>query len=206
MRRHVVEQPQRVGAEMRDQPRRRTRGPAASSGTSGRATAARTRRSPRVAPPSQRREAARAALEDDRVGALEAEDRLLEVADREQRAQHARPARPRPRRTRPPARSRSPTAARWCPAPRRQDMVGALVELVAHPLAHAGLLEQLDGRADQIVEIDRRRPRAWRADRPRHSPAPARSPAAEQIGISGACAQRQQPAARVVAARAISSA
>ena len=36
-----------------------------------------------------------------------------------------------------------------------QDMLGHLVELVADPFADAGPLQQLDGGADQVVEIDR---------------------------------------------------
>ena len=88
-----------------------------------------------------------------RIGALEAVDGLLEVADHEQGA------------VRPSASRRAAEiflGQRADDVPLRgvgvlrfvdEDVVGALVELVAHPFAHSGLGQQPARPADQIVEI-----------------------------------------------------
>ena len=91
----------------------------------------------------------------DRVGALEAEDRLLVVAHGEQRP--------------PPGREHAAAGEELlrershdCPLVGvgvlrlvDQDMRGRLVELEAHPVADTFLLEQRDHGADQVVEVDR---------------------------------------------------
>ena len=90
----------------------------------------------------------------DGAGALEAEDRLLPVADREQR--------PRRRRV-DAAADEELVGERTDDAPLLrvgvlrlvdQHVLGDLVELVADPFADAGLFEQREGDADQVVEVD----------------------------------------------------
>ena len=94
------------------------------------------------------------ALEFMRVGALEAEDRLLEVADHEERAASAPRARPAP--------AKNSAASAWtishCCAVGvlafvDEDVIGPPVELVADPVPHARGCEQLPGPGDQVVEV-----------------------------------------------------
>ena len=91
-----------------------------------------------------------------RIGPLEAEDRLLVIADGEDRPVALR--RPLP------GEILAGQRADDVPLPLvgvlglvDEDMVGLAVELVAHPVAHAGRQQQLLGPRDQIVEIDRAR-------------------------------------------------
>ena len=126
-----------------------------------------------------------------RVGALEAEDRLFEIADGEQRAQPLAMA----------------TLAREELLDQRADdrplvgigilrlvdqhMLGRLVELIAHPFAHARLAEQRDRRADQIVEIDRAEPPLCLVIGG-GIVAPDDQRGGEQVGIGRALTQAQQ--------------
>ncbi len=132
----------------------------------------------------------------DRIGALKAENRLFEVADREERAELA---------------AMRAFACKEFLGDRLddlplvevgilrfvdQDMLGRLIELVTHPIAHPRLAKQRDCRADQIVEIDRANP-PLRALIGCRIVAPDRQARRKQIGISGALAQRQQFGARL---------
>ena len=100
-----------------------------------------------------------------RRGALEAEDRLLVVADREDRA---RSRAPRPRRRRNPRRSPSPpsTGRGSCPAPRRPGCArrgGRACRAPTAPRRRAtgGCAPSRSGRRNRA-----RRRAAWRRDRP----------------------------------------
>ena len=159
VRRHVVGQAEGGGAEMRDQPiDHRQHGRRRAEGAIERESGDRLVMLARHA-----RERQLGCAERLRIGALEAEDRLLEIADGEDRAQHASPRAlageelARERGDDPPLRDIG--ILRLVD----EDVVGALVELVAHPFAHARRLEQAHRQPDQIVEIDRPR-RALRRD------------------------------------------
>ena len=93
------------------------------------------------------------AVEFARVGALKTEDRLLEIADHEQRAPAllglARPG----EKLGGERLDDRPLVGVGVLRLVDEDMVGAAVELVADPFAHPGLVEQRAGPADQIVEI-----------------------------------------------------
>src|SRR5204862_7764849 len=104
--------------------------------------------------PSLAREPGPGYVEALRIGSLEAEDRLLVVADGEDR--------PVPR--------RRPLAGEELPSQRPddiplalvgvlrlvdEDVIGLLVELVADPVAHAGGQQQRLGAGDKVVEIHR---------------------------------------------------
>ncbi len=78
-----------------------------------------------------------------------------------------------------------------------QDMVGRLVELVADPLTHAGLTEQGDRGADQIIEIDRPQPPLG-AGIGSGIIAPDIERVGEKVGIGAAHAQAEQLCAIVV--------
>ena len=81
-----------------------------------------------------------------------------------------------------------------------QDVIGRLIELVTHPFADAGLLEQRDGAADQIVEIDTAQP-SLRARIGIGIVTPDGKRRGEQIGVGGANAQREQIGAAAVQRR-----
>ena len=127
----------------------------------------------------------------DRIGALEAEDRLLVIADGEQGACRRRMD------TAPDEifvhqRAHDPPLARIGVLRLvDQHMLGDLVELEAHPFADPRLVEQIDRRGDQVVEIDRPRPPLRRRIAARIVP-PHRQRVGEQVGEGGAHAQRQQ--------------
>ena len=132
-----------------------------------------------------------------RVGALEAEDRLLVVADGEDR-----PVAPR----RALAgeifeRQRAddvPLAGRWCPAPRRPGYGRSAGRACSAPNRPCpGVEQQLLRLADQVVEIDQARPRAWPRHRPSAKLCPARSPAASDATRAASAAHQQQPAAAI---------
>ncbi len=116
----------------------------------------------------------------DRIGALKPEDRLLVIADDEQR--------PHPRRAhRIAAEIFLDQRADDRPLLRvgilrlvDQDMLRGLVELEADPVADAGLGKQLQRLADQVVEVDR--------------PGP---PLGADIGVGIGTARRQRPGQRI---------
>ena len=126
-------------------------------------------------------EGAERRLEIERAGALEAEDRLLEVADGEDRPRRA-PRLP------PLLLDEELARQRAHDAPLRgigvlrlvhQDVIDAPIELEAHPIARSRLLQQRHRRSDQIVEID-------------HAAQPLRLRISERIGLARAQACRDQ--------------
>ena len=92
-------------------------------------------------------------------GALEAVDRLLLVADGEQRARHARARRCR-RRTPRPARGSPATAPGSCPAPRRPGCGRGRRRACRAPTRPPPMsASRLAALRDQVVEVERRAPR-----------------------------------------------
>ena len=87
-----------------------------------------------------------------RIGALEAEDGLLVVADGEDGSR--RPDAPPRRKFQSERADDVPLALVGILRLVDEDVIGPLVELVADPLAHARLEQQLFRPADQVVEID----------------------------------------------------
>ncbi|MCY1173409.1 hypothetical protein D9M73_135680 [compost metagenome] len=131
-----------------------------------------------------------------RVGALEAEDRLLEIADGEQRAQPLAMASLAREEFLDQRADDRPLVGIGILRLVDQHMLGRLVEFVAHPFAHARLAEQRDRRADQIVEIDRAEP-PFRLVIGRSILPPDRQRRREQIGIGRPLTQTQQMRAGV---------
>jgi len=77
-----------------------------------------------------------------------------------------------------------------------EDVVGALIELVAHPFAHAGREQQFLRLADQIVEIDQpRRPFCGAVSQ--RIALPGAKPRGERHQHEGEAADREQPPAAI---------
>ena len=176
-------------------------------GTTSSAARGATAAAPRSARCGERRRPSAANMRGRR--ALEAVDRLLLVADGEQRARHVAGAAAR-RRTPRPARGSPATAPGSCPAPRRPGCGRARRRACRAPTRPPPeSASRLAALADQVVEVERRAPRlglavALHARRCRAAAAPCVA-SSQQPLVRSLCSGDESPCALHAATAAASA-